>query len=135
MIIQFATASDYEYIAARDKHIVKALIKSKIDGQEIFILRGDENQEIGWMRFGYFWDNTPFMNMLWLDEEYRGWGYGKQIVLHWEELMREKGFKVVMTSTQSNEEAQHFYRKLGYKDVGCLLQEADPLEIILTKSL
>ncbi|MFD1176612.1 GNAT family N-acetyltransferase [Paenibacillus puldeungensis] len=135
MKIQFATASDYKYIVARDKHIVEALIRPKINEQEIFILRGDENQEIGWMRFGYFWDNTPFMNMLWLDEEYRGRGYGKQIVLHWEELMREKGFSVVMTSTQSNEEAQHFYRKLGYKDAGCLLQEADPLEIILTKSL
>ncbi|MMZ69276.1 hypothetical protein D1872_320840 [compost metagenome] len=49
--------------------------------------------------------------------------------------MSQKGFELVMTSTQSNEEAQHFYRRLGYKDAGCLLLENEPLEIILTKSL
>ncbi|MNJ62397.1 Acetyltransferase (GNAT) family protein [compost metagenome] len=87
------------------------------------------------MRFGYFWDNIPFMNMLWIDEEYRGQGNGKKVVLYWEELMRSKGFSAVMTSTQSNEDAQHFYRRLGYKDAGCLLQENAPLELIFTKNI
>jgi len=87
------------------------------------------------MRFGYFWDNTPFMNMLWIDEAYRGLGFGKKVVQYWEELMKQKGFKIVMTSTQSDEAAQHFYRKLDYKDAGCLIQENRPLEIILAKRL
>lgn len=49
--------------------------------------------------------------------------------------MKQKGFKTVMTSTQSDEDAQHFYRKLGYRDVGCLLLDTQPLEIILIKAL
>lgn len=40
-----------------------------------------------------------------------------------------------MTSTQSDETAQHFYRKLGYVDAGALLLQDEPLEIILTKAL
>ncbi|MCS4464928.1 hypothetical protein JTT01_16190 [Clostridium botulinum] len=49
--------------------------------------------------------------------------------------MKSKGYELVMTSTLSNEQAQHFYRKLGYKDVGSLLLDDEPLEIIFTKSI
>lgn len=56
--------------------------------------------------------------MIWVDEHYRGKGVGKQVVLFWEDKMKQKGFKTVMTSTLANEEAQHFYRKLGYRDAG-----------------
>lgn len=49
--------------------------------------------------------------------------------------MKKKGFKLVMTSTLANEDAQHFYRKLGYKDSGCLLLEDEPIEILFTKTL
>jgi len=135
MRIVFATDSDYGYIRDRDRHISESLIPAKIKGNEIYILRNEDEKNIGWLRYGYFWDNIPFMNMLWVDESYRGKGAGKQVVLFWEEQMKQKGFKLVMTSTQANEEAQHFYRKLGYRDAGCLLLENEPLEILLTKAL
>lgn len=40
-----------------------------------------------------------------------------------------------MTSSLSNEEAQHFYRKLNYVDSGALLLPEEPLEIIFVKKL
>ncbi|WP_318152695.1 GNAT family N-acetyltransferase [Paenibacillus terricola] len=80
-------------------------------------------------------NNTPFMNMIWIDEPYRNAGLGKQVVHLWENNMREQGYKLVMTSTQADEEAQHFYRKLGYKDSGCLILDDQPLEVLLTKRL
>jgi ribosomal protein S18 acetylase RimI-like enzyme len=135
MKIAFATTSDFGYIKERDHHILQSLILQKIKGNEIFILRDENENNIGWMRYGYFWDNTPFMNMIWVDEQYRGQGLGKQVVLYWEEEMKHMGFKLVMTSTLADEEAQHFYRKLGYRDSGCLLLENEPLEIILTKKI
>ncbi|MNE73052.1 Acetyltransferase (GNAT) family protein [compost metagenome] len=87
------------------------------------------------MRYGYFWDNIPFMNLIWLDEPFRGKGAGAEVVHFWEEQMKQKGFNMVMTSTQADEGAQHFYRKLGYKDAGCLILDSQPLEILLTKKL
>jgi len=134
MKLALATEKDYSYIVERDRHFPKFLVKTKIEQKEIFIIRENEI-EIGWMRYGYFWDHIPFMNMIWIDAAYRGQGIGKYVVLHWEELMSQKGFELVMTSTQADEEAQHFYRKLGYKDAGCLLLETQPLEIFLTKKL
>lgn len=49
--------------------------------------------------------------------------------------MKNKGYNLLMTSTLSNEQAQHIYRKLGYKDSGSLLLENEPLEIIFTKNI
>ena len=73
--------------------------------------------------------------MLYLDWEYRGIVIGKALVGFWESEMKSKGYSLVMTSTQSDEQAQHFYRKLKYKDAGSLLLENEPLEIILTKRI
>jgi ribosomal protein S18 acetylase RimI-like enzyme len=135
MIIEMAADSDYEYIAAQDRHVLKRLIMTKIREQEIYIIRSSQGENFGWMRYGYFWDHIPFLNMIWLDEPYRAQGIGKQAMLYWEDQMNQQGSMLVMTSTLANEQAQHFYRKLGYKDAGCLLLENEPLEIILTKSI
>ncbi|MET3548270.1 ribosomal protein S18 acetylase RimI-like enzyme [Paenibacillus favisporus] len=135
MNIAFANDLDYEYIKGRDHHISENLISAKIKGKEIYIIRNSDGRNIGWMRYGYFWDNIPFMNMIWIDEEFRDRGVGNKVVLFWEEQMKQQGFNMVMTSTQADEGAQHFYRKLGYQDAGCLLLDTQPLEIFLTKPL
>lgn len=49
--------------------------------------------------------------------------------------MRPRGYKYALTSTLSNEDAQHFYRKRGYKDCGSLILPGEPLEIILIKDM
>ena len=75
------------------------------------------------------------MNMLFISEEQRGKGYGRKLVEFWEHEMAEQGYKFVMTSTQSDEEAQFFYRRLGYTDKGALLLPKEPLEIIFYKKV
>ena len=75
------------------------------------------------------------MNMLYILEDYRGKRYGKVLTLFWEEKMKCLGYELVMTSTLSNEGAQHFYRKLGYTDAGSLLLPQEALEIIFIKSI
>lgn len=53
--------------------------------------------------------------------------------------MRSLGYKMVMTSTQVNEQAQHFYRKLGYIERGGIFLDgtpyAQPQEMFLLKVL
>jgi ribosomal protein S18 acetylase RimI-like enzyme len=72
---------------------------------------------------------------LWLDEPYRKQGFGRALVDYWEKAMLGQDFHQVMTSTQSNENAQHFYRKLGYKDCGALLMPDEALELLFLKEL
>ena len=135
MRIEYASEAHSQYILENDKHISKELIQNKIREKEIIIAYDVENKYIGWLRYSYFWDNTPFMNMLYIDENYRGMGIGKELVGFWEKQMKSKRYNLVMTSTLSNEQAQHFYRKLGYRDSGSLLLEDEPLEIIFTKKI
>lgn len=135
MEIEYAGESDFQFILDNDRHISRELIKNKLKSKEIIIAKNQENHIIGWLRYGYFWDNIPFMNMLYLNESYRSKGIGKELVRFWETEMKRKGYNLVMTSTLSSEQAQHFYRKLGYKDSGSLLLENEPLEIIFTKRI
>jgi ribosomal protein S18 acetylase RimI-like enzyme len=110
------------------------MLYKKIYDKEVIIVKAAD-KIIGWLRYGYFWDSIPFMNMLVMDENYRGKGIGKKLVTFWERDMKANGHEFIMTSTLSNEMAQHFYRKLGYKDSGSLILENEALEIIFTKEL
>ena len=56
-------------------------------------------------------------------------------MLWWESEMRSLGFCSMMTSTRADENAQFFYRKLGYKDAGCLFLDSQPTEIFFIKNL
>lgn len=73
--------------------------------------------------------------MLWVEEGLRGRGLGARLIAFWEDEMRGSGHDLVMTSTLSNERAQHLYRKLGYEDCGGLLMPDEPLEILFLKRL
>jgi len=117
-----------------DHHVTEEVLRKKISDKEILIAESG-NEIVGWFRFGYFWDNIPFMNMLIIEEDYRRKGIGRKLVHCWEEEMKMKKHKYVLTSTQSDEEAQHFYRKLGYNDAGSLILPGEVLEIIFIKTL
>jgi ribosomal protein S18 acetylase RimI-like enzyme len=65
----------------------------------------------------------------------RGKGSGTQLISFWEDQMRKLGHEMIMTSTLSNERAQHLYRRLGYEDCGSLLMRGEPLEILFLKRL
>jgi len=134
MKIRIAGQDDIKFILKYDKHIAEDELHSSISLGRVIIAEYD-NRFIGWLRWNLFWDNTPFMNMLYLIDDYRNRGYGKGLVLFWEKLMKQNNYKLVMTSTLSNESAQHFYRKLNYIDSGSLLLKGEALEIIFTKEL
>ncbi|MCL2413848.1 MAG: GNAT family N-acetyltransferase [Bacteroidales bacterium] len=134
MTIEYATKYDLEVINEYDKYIAKEeLLKSILDNRVIVVK--ENSKIIAWFRYSLFWDNIPFLNMIFVLEKYRDQGIGKKLVGFWEEEMKNKGFKMVMTSSLSNENAQLFYRALRYKDAGSLLLENEALEIIFTKNL
>ncbi len=94
---------------------------------------------IGILRFNLFWDKIPFCTLLHIDDEFRGQGFGMQLMERWERDMKSDGYGMVMTSTQVDEQAQHFYRRLGYKDAGGFVVNTpgyeQPMELIMVKSI
>ncbi len=123
-----------DYLVAEDRHLPRGVLEQKVERREILLL-WHEDRRAGALRYGYFWDEIPFMNLLWINEGLRGTGLGTGLISFWENEMRESGHEMVVTSTLSNERAQHLYRRLGYKDCGCLLMPEEPLEILFSKRL
>lgn len=134
MKIRFAEKSDIEILSTYDKHIGIIELESAVSLGRVIVAE-DNGTLIGWLRWNLFWDNTPFINMLFILEQYRNWGFGRTMTAYWEKQMKAKGYDLVMTSSLSNEAAQHFYRKLNYVDSGALLLPEEPLEIIFTKKI
>ena len=46
--------------------------------------------------------------MLFIDFRFQGKGYGTKLMKYWENDMKSQGYDMVLTSTQVDEEAQHF---------------------------
>ena len=133
-MIRAATQSDLPWLTEHDRHIGADEMRESVQRCRILLAEQD-GQNVGWLRWSLFWDEIPFMNMLYLLEGYRRQGLGRVLVSRWEEDMRRLGHRRVMTSTQANECAQFFYRRLGYEDAGAFALPVDPLELILQKAL
>lgn len=132
MKIRIALEKDYEILKLYDCHVSGNELKKIIADQRIYILELN-GEFIGWLRYNLFWDNTPFMNMLFILEEHQGKGYGRKLVKYWEEKMRLQKYDTLMTSTQEKESAKYFYEKMGYKNIGKFKPKDEGYEIILAK--
>ena len=125
--IRYVTENDKAFWFTLDKHLKETELDLKIRDKRGYIISIDGNP-IGIMRYNLMWDNTPFLTLIYIDDTYHGKGFGRQAMLYWENEMRELGYKMVMTSTQVDEQAQYFYRKLGYKERGGIFLDGTPFE-------
>lgn len=117
MEIRYAEDADREFWFGLDTHLPQAVFADKVQTKSGYVAFAG-GQPVGLLRYNLFWDNMPFCTMLMIDAAYRGMGYGKQLMAHWERDMKTQGHGLVLLSTRADEGAQHFYRKLGYRDCG-----------------
>ena len=121
-----------------DRHLPESGFEEKVRNMQGYVLL-DCDEIVGVLRYNLFWDNTPFCTFLFIDEKYRGRGCGKLLMEHWESDMKSQDYGMLMTSTQVDEDAQHFYRKLGYKDCGGFVVDVpgyeQPMEMIMIKAI
>lgn len=136
--IRNAIKADKDFWFTVDKHMSEEEFLLKVrDGRGYIICNGVT--PIGVMRYNLFWDNTPFLNLLHIEEQHCEKGFGTRAMVFWEGKMRELGYKMVMTSTMVDDGALFFYQKLGYVQKGVITFDETPLkqppEFILIKNL
>ncbi|NLL73928.1 MAG: GNAT family N-acetyltransferase [Clostridiales bacterium] len=136
--IRYMQEEDRDFWFKLDRHLSEEEFTKKIRDKMGYVLFEDDIP-IGILRYNLFWDNTPFCTLLFIDWEYHGKGYGRKIVEFWEKDMKSMGYGMIMTSTQVDESAQHFYRKLGYKERGGLIIDIagyeQPMEMFFIKKI
>ena len=138
MEIRYVKAEDKDFWFRLDLHLPETEFDRKVRDRMGYILSEDDSPA-ALLRYHLFWDNTPFCTMLFVDWEHQGKGYGRELMSRWERDMKKSGYGMVMVSTQVDEQAQHFYRKLGYQDAGGLVINVpgyeQPMELFLIKEI
>ena len=127
MELREMTRQDKAFVMGIDSHMEEAALRDCLLTQSGFVL-WEAGQPVGWMHHCVLWGKLPFLNLLYVLEDRRGKGFGRQAMASWEEEMKKRGYEMVLLSTQADESAQHFYRKLGYLDCGCLVFQNTPLD-------
>lgn len=125
--LEYAAQDDFAFWRTLDSRIAEGELRSKIRDKRCYLLKID-GAPVGVLRYNLFWDSIPFVTLLYIREGERGKGLGTDAMRLWEMEMRFLRYPAVMTSAQADEGAQHFYRKLGYRDAGCLLLDQPPLQ-------
>ena len=138
MEIRYVQTADKDAWLRLDRHLPEAEFERKVRDNTGYVLL-ENNEVIGVLRYNLFWDIIPFCNLIFIDNHCQRAGYGRKLMEFWENDMKSQGHDMIMTSTQSDETAQHFYRKLGYSDSGGLLinipKHEQPMEIFFIKSI
>ena len=134
-MVRFASKDDKDFLLARDSSVKNSVLLAKIRDRQIYIAEEDE-KPVGWARFNLFWDAVPFLTLIYILEGHRRKGHGTALMAFWERDMVAQGFQHLMTSTQADEQAQFFYRVLGFRDCGALFFSTQvPAEIFLIKDI
>lgn len=138
MDIRTVTNNDKEFVMRIDKHVDDTGYANRVYTKSGYVV-WEGNVRIGIITHCVLWDNLPFMNLIFIKEEYRNKGYATQAIFEWENEMRRQGYKMTLISTQADETAQHLYRKSGYIDCGGLVfyntPFDQPMEIFFRKVL
>jgi GNAT superfamily N-acetyltransferase len=137
-IIRYADSSDWPFWHSLDNRISRELFLRKAATGECYVAEV-ASAGVGLLRWNRFWDEVPFCTLLFIDASRRGQGIGRELVGRWEADLRALGHGMAMTSTQSDEDAQDFWRVLGYRDAGSFDIDvpgyAQPPELIMLKDL
>ena len=86
--------------------------------QVCFVLQSPDEEIVGGVIGVVYWDWFS-LDLMWIQEEYRGRGYGRRLLMLAEEEARKRGAKHVHLDTFSFQ-APGFYKKHGYEVFGDL---------------
>jgi hypothetical protein len=88
---------------------------------------------VGFLKFYVLWENLPFLEVIILREDCRG--LGREAVRQWEREMAARSFTRAVISTQADETAQGFWRRIGYGDCGSLNLPGRPIELFMFRDI
>lgn len=134
--IRRATESHLKFWASVDERYNEKTVKKRILQGLAYLISEDE-VPVGVISYAMLWDDLPFLSLIKILPKYRGRGIGREAIYAFERELKEEGFRALLTSTQTDEQAQFFYRAMGYEECGCLigdkLPEKQPMEMFFIK--
>ena len=90
---------------------------------------------MGFLKFYVLWEVLPFIEVLIVREDRRRCGIGRDAVRSWEREMAARSFRWALISTQADETAQEFWRRIGYRDCGSFTLPGWPAELFMFRDI
>lgn len=101
----------------------KQAIKEQIASGVLYFLIEEDQAFIGYIAVQPRGDEL-FLSKIYLQASHRAGGFGKQAVRFVDTLARERGLrKIVLTVNKNNTAAIRAYEKIGFRNVGSLVQD------------
>lgn len=120
MDVRYGRKSDFEWLRKNDDQVSSEWIGRCLDHAE-YVLSLEGPQRIGFLRFSLFWGIVPYMDLIWVMENHRRQGVGTALFDFWEQGMKKRGARVLMTSAMSDElEPQTWHKRNGFRECGQL---------------
>jgi len=86
------------------------------DGRDLgFVIRDDAGQMVG-VAAGYTWASTSELRQMWIDEAYRGRGYGRALIDAFVEEACSRGVRRIWVASHDFQ-APGMYEKAGFQRV------------------
>lgn len=118
--IRFATSADADWCIAQDRLVPAEVVRQKIEAGEMLVAER-KGTAIGHLRLEYLWSKFPFIALVRVDEECRNQGIGRALLRFLEGLLRERGHRVLLSSSMANDPAaQAWHRAVGFRECGFL---------------
>jgi GNAT superfamily N-acetyltransferase len=109
-------------------------LRAQIQDGRLRIIESAEGP-LGFIKFYVLWEVLPFIEVIMIRNDCRGRGIGRAAVRAWEAEMSARAFQRAITSTQADETAQCFWRRVGYQDCGSLVLPGRPVELFMYRDI
>lgn len=112
-------------------------LRVKADRAELMVAV-ERNEIVGSLRFGYMWDDSPFIHQIVVAKQSRGRGVGTEMLRFLETMLLEAGHTLLLSSSECSEpRAQYWHRRSGFDEVGIIagLNEGGVGEVFFSKAL
>jgi ribosomal protein S18 acetylase RimI-like enzyme len=129
-MLRAASDTDVPFLSALSRVADAELWRAQIrDGRVLVIEHAGE--AAGFIKFCVLWETLPFIEVIVVREDLRMCSIGRAAVRCWEHEMAKRALRLTLISTQSDESAQGFWRRIGYRDCGSLELPGRPAELFM----
>lgn len=133
-MLRAATEQDFAFLRAISTGPDDETVRAQIRDGRLRIIES-AGQPVGFLKFYVLWEILPFIEVLMVREDRRRCGIGREAVRAWEREMAARSFRRTLISTQADETAQEFWRRIGYRDCGSLTLPGKPAELFMFREI
>ena len=114
--VDFAEKKDIPWVEKLDD-VDEATLDDKLNRKQLLVAKMDGDL-VGFLRFGYMWDQAPIVNMIQVAEGHRRQGVGTALYDFFEKIA-DKSKKVILSSLEEgNDISVNWHEKMGFNKVG-----------------